>query len=1125
MSKTTSNTLIESPQAFLEAVYHNLDYISGELWDANGFYKSNLALNAETWLEKGDWLSLAKKVGAEKIFFINNDPVIIFCSSQASDPTTLLNIFRRVWCMARPHFLFVAVPGELKVYGLNDYPSRTVTDWEKVEPLDIVEKIADVSDKLYAYHRTQIESGQVFKDKKVGQLEQRADKRLISDLKTVRKNLLELNKQVKQRHIHALIGRSIFIRYLEDRGILISDYFRQVAQNKTHPEWRPDWLDILEKPESKAIITEKGDRYYTRVLRDHAFTYALFDQLTEHFNGDMFPRDPEERSVITQEHLNLLRRFLLGDADSYQRKLFFWAYDFEIIPIELISSIYEEFYHKSSIKDKGTHYTPSVLVEYILSQLLTPERLSTMPKILDFACGSAIFLVHAYRRIVRYQETQRGRSLNASELRQILKEQITGIEINEEAIHVAAFSLYLALLHYQEPKDILAQIEQANGEKPLPHLIHNPEHAIDTTHYHTLYHANAFGLLNSEREYLAEYLENNKRFSGRTQYVRIVDSQDSLPFQPHSFDIVVGNPPWGYIKKNEGTPELHAAQDHAQRWCEVFDWSIGDNELSQAFIARAATLLKSDGECGLLVSIGVLLKRHENSLKFRQRWLEENTINKVVNFSHVRTAFFSGAISPFCFIQYQPKEASSSHYVQYWSAKKTEFIEGVQAVILNLPDLHRVRQLDLENNDWLWKTYWWGSHRDANLISTLSIEENLFRIALGKQWDYGRGFEKDFPSGDHKQSDWLKDYQLLPTGNFQRYGEVVGLKSAPEVVHRFGNPEIYDGWRLLVKRGITQADGADGRIEARLEDQKYCVLNSIHGINLENASDRERKVLTGILWSSVARYFFFMTTSSWGTWHHEIHLQDGLLSLPICFPDNLDLRQRIVSIVDELRAFDPTPLSIFNSQGMPTTEIKRKQNMLEKQLDQAIFELYGLNESERDLILDMCETGLEFFYRGGKSKAIEPVEPYPSMQGTFTDLPCKRGEERGLEGYLYAFLQRWNQELDSLGGEFRWQIIRPSRIPMLAVVFTTQEQNQQLPVIEVTDEAGWDKLLERLSKTRRQPVNSHIYIDGMVRTVTDTNIFIIKRNERRLWTRSLAREDAEATLLQAMIMQESLNQL
>ena len=50
----------------------------------------------------------------------------------------------------------------------------------------------------------------------------------------------------------------------------------------------------------------------------------------------------------------------------------------------------------------------------------------------------------------------------------------------------------------------------------------------------------------------------------------------------------------------------------------------------------------------------------------------------------------------------------------------------------------------------------------------------------------------------------------------------------------------------------------------------------------------------------------------------------------------------------------------------------------------------------------------------------------------------------------------------------------------------------------------------------------HIYIDGMTRIVGENDIAIIKRNERRLWTRTAAREDAEATQLQAVRKQRDL---
>ncbi len=68
MIKSTSNGSSELPEAFLDAVYERLSYVDGALLSAANLPQTEL-FDAVTWLEKGDWLSLAEKVGAEKIFF------------------------------------------------------------------------------------------------------------------------------------------------------------------------------------------------------------------------------------------------------------------------------------------------------------------------------------------------------------------------------------------------------------------------------------------------------------------------------------------------------------------------------------------------------------------------------------------------------------------------------------------------------------------------------------------------------------------------------------------------------------------------------------------------------------------------------------------------------------------------------------------------------------------------------------------------------------------------------------------------------------------------------------------------------------------------------------------------
>lgn len=1169
------NVNAEYAHQFLDEVYQTLGYQEETLFNAVQTPQP-FSKEANRWIDIGDWLVTAKKVNAEKVFFVNNDPVLVFSAyEQNLDENEILNTFRRVWCMARPQRFFLSLPGELRIYDLKESPIKN--DGKYVEPLSIAYNIADVLEKLQDYRREQLEAGYLPENERLFEKkDERADRRLIQDLKSVRNSLR--NAGLNLEHAHALIGRSIFIRYLEDRGVLTEAYFRQVAENQS------EWAELLERNLEKLAIqnilqeSELKKRKYYNVLLNKDFTYALFAQLAQDFNGDLFPKDDAEKEAVEQPHLDLLRKFLLGDADQNQQNLFFWVYDFEIIPIELISSIYEEFYHhEDNGEDNATHYTPSVLVEFMLSHVLPEERLAMAPKILDPACGSGIFLVEAFRRIVRYRIKAKGESLSAIELREILHKQIRGIEINSGAIYVAAFSLYLALLHYQKPPDILAQIEIPQSAKPLPHLIFDEDHLQDNNYYHILFNVNTFALMDIERTQLNQESEIHPR---QTRLKNFYETSDRLVIEPNSFDLIIGNPPWGFVKKNQSSAEIRKAQTQVQEWCQRFGWSIGDKELSQAFIARSLSLLKPDGECGFLVSTGVFFKGHVNSQKFRQRWLAESTIKIVVNFAHVREIYFNGAISPFAFVHYKASRAEINHRIQYWSAKRTQIVEDSQSVVLHRSDIKAIHQHDLEQNEQLWKVYWWGDHRDAALINILNLDKSLEKLVDERFWDNGQGYtpgstsfgnqavykltqqayhklsRENIPSeilakikplrrrnNESKEEKFLRilektlgkdlsdiysslimEYarnyltnynELSIKDNFRRYGPITqdDLEVIPHKVHRHGNFGVYEGWRLIIKRGITQEEEANGRIDSRLEHISCCFRNSAHGVNLNEAEDWERKTLIGILWSSLARYYYFMTVGSWITWHCEIHFAP-VMNLPIRFPEDLEIRQRIVQIVDQLQSWNPDHRSIFKPEGQTKRDISDQLMLLERELDEAIFDLYELSEPERDLILDMCETGLEFFYRHSQSHAVQPVEAYPSqIQGIIQDLPQRRDIERGLEGYLYAFLDMWNDELEP-DGEFRWRIIRPTKNPMLAVVFTTQNKGSSLPELTSSDEE-WTTVLDKVDKLSKHCISRNIYLDGIIRRVTDTEIFIIKRNERRLWTRSLAREDAEATLLQA----------
>ncbi len=861
---------IATPQELLKGAYDQLGYAEGPLFEGASDPNN---LSKKDWIEKGEWLTLTKEVEAEKIFFVENNPVVVFAQSEVNEPEALRKLFNKIWCMSRPRLLFLAIPGQLAVYDLANEPAKDEKDWGKIKPLEIAESANKVAKKLKAFRREQLETGRLFEEYRFGDIKNRADKALINNLKEVRRELIDKGLGEENiKYAHALIGRSIFIRYLEDRKILIPEDFSEIASGNKK------WKECLENDAPRAGVNlSEEDSLYARVLSDKDFTFALFEKLAEDFNGDMFPDVEQEKEIITPTHLHLIQDLLFGDVGK-QKKLFFYAYQFKIIPIELISSIYEEFYHPEVDKEKnkksseGAYYTPPALVEFLVNQVLTPARLNTKPRVVDPSCGSGIFLVEAFRRIVRHRRLELGKKPNFQNLQKILREQIAGIEINPEAARIAAFSLYLSMLHYLDPPSIREQIYERNNR--LPHLIHHENKQQNQNDQQQ----KCYNILLAKNAFDSDYIENNPVLA--------------RSFASNCADIVIGNPPWGSPGNRKEDKEAREANRVAIDCCQKNCLPIGDEERSQTFIWRALDLLKPNGSAGLLVSTGIFFKHHKNSVKFREKWLSENTLIDVYNFAHTRKIFFSGADSPFAAIIFSKGRPSNS-LVSYWTSRKTLIIEQLVSAIFYKNDLKILPyNIDELKNHQTWKILWWGNQLDKRLISFIHKHQNIYELSDDKL--IGQGYKK---ANQKNKSNWLTQYKELPINHFTRYGKISfsNFKEPPSKVERRGVREIYSGNRLLVKRGIQEKTSPKGQIIARFEGQPFCFTNAIHGIKLKQRPLWEYKIILGILWSTLARYYFFLTSSNWGIWHHEIQ-ENELLQFPICFPKSVSLKKHIISI-------------------------------------------------------------------------------------------------------------------------------------------------------------------------------------------------------------------------------------
>jgi len=1017
---------------YLQEVYEKLEFQVGA-----GFY-SLTGSDIQPGLSQIGWIGQARKLEADAIYFVGDYPAVLFFkldnvleSDTRAYEERIRELYLQVWNTSRVPLFFVALPFEVRVYSAYQKPVQNLDAWRSEDRwLGKVRRIAQVEKDWQAFSRSGVESGQLFQSLHESfRAEERVDQWLLRNLRQLRQKLGGNDSQ-KRGHVHALIGRSIFILYLEDRGVLVEDYF-----------------DI--NPARKYCR-------YVDVLDNKDDTYRLFRKLREDFNGDLFPLNEAEEDLISQADLSLLGDFLAGRSMGDQPDLLFWAYRFDFIPVELISSIYEEFYHENGGEDdRGTHYTPTTLVDFVLSQCLTPERLDRGARVLDPACGSGIFLVEAFKRMV-YRECQRKgiidvTQLPGEELTRLLTKRIVGIDINPPAIQVAAFSLYLAFLDFRKPPDI-------RQNKQLPKLVYDPQQPAGGK---SLFCANTFHPTRSEQATLA--------------------GEHTLPLENAQFDVIIGNPPWGQATGQDG--------QFAVDWCKAFGYPVGDKEWSQCFIWRAQHLLKPGGEIGLLVSTGVFFKHGENSKAFRQKWLRANQVRAVYNFAHVRQVFFrkqkKDAISPFAAIFFAPTspEKIGQNRVAYIAVKQSTFVERLQAVVIDKTDLHKIRQGDLLAKDWLWKTYMWGSLADADLVEELKDNNRVLGDVIS---DYGMGYQESGTPKNKSTLDLGVNHELditLFSRNIPFSELIKPIKNRQ--IHRLRNLEVYKGPRLLVKRGISRSGHKLGEIQARLAYEPFAFRNSILGFRLDGMRPENHQILLGILLSSLAKYYHFLTCSTWGFWHYEIHEEEHL-SLPVRFPENSELQQRILNAVRQITTQSGTP-NLFD----PTTP---GWQPMQRELDEAIFDLYELSEPQRDLVRDLCQTTLEFFYEGTDSQAAKP----PTVEW--------------LEAYREAFLETWIERLSPKGQELETRIYAPHHGLLCGMAFELKEKGAALHQPAVTDDVEWQHWFRQLSTTLRKELTEGIYVDRVVKEVSESGVFLIKRAERRFWTKSQARQDAQELL-------------
>ena len=753
------------------------------------------------------------RLGADECYFIAGHPAALFCKVAAFNneyTKRIVKILHAAWNYRKVLLLITYSNFEVRVYNCHTKPNYVSSESDYEKDLDAAQiqraTLDDGNLEYFAslFSREAVDTGAVWEAQKTLKIDvtKRVDAYLVDSLDRTKEALLQ--KGLEEKYIHALLIRSLFVLFLEDKG-------------------------ATKEAGVYAAINSKYSTYF-EILKDKEATYQLFAVLNERFNGDVTKILPDEEYQVTTQHLDLVRKcFLDGDLSDNPKLYENWRlFQFDFIGVELLSEIYEHFLGVSK-SSKGQYYTPSNLVDLILSEKIPADTTNWDMKILDPACGSGIFLVESFKRLIRiWKQVNHKDTIDFETLKAILCNNIYGIDIDATALSVTAFSLYLTLINELDPRTFWAQ-----PTCKLPCLIHN-EGQIE-------------------------------KVCGNL-WCRDTIATDFTNLLP-KMDLVVGNPPYG----------TEHSQESIKAYCKKYGFA---SEMALPFIHKAASF-SPNGEMVLVVNMKILTNATNTYARFRDWLLREAYVEKIYNFSIFRNApkdfggsLFISAKAPVAVLFYRAiRPETVSKDIIYWSPRT--YLKGnlLYDIVLDSCDLKYLpRELCEKNDTSIWKIGAWGNALSYRVLEKLREMPTLQQSFGQNHWVYGRGC-----NADSNNPDFIPEI-LLDLKRIERYitqNDAV-IQNEKNKAYRKNKPRIFDAPYVVMKECLDK----HGVIASLFWGNAITTTSSFV---FNGMPEDDKIVLAAYLNSCLVSAYLFLTASTWGIERDRLLLDEETMQLPSPF--------------------------------------------------------------------------------------------------------------------------------------------------------------------------------------------------------------------------------------------------
>lgn len=752
-------------------------------------------------------------------------------------------------------------------------------------------------------------------------------------------NVRELNYAVQMT-----IDRIVFLRICEDRGIERDEQLKEIATPSAHS---PSGRGTSPKSAGEKNLNSEDSADLGEAGRGliYAGLVQLFQKADARYNSGLFHFKDEKEQSSPADSLTLglsvddkvLRDILLN---LYYPES---PYVFREIPSDILGQVYERFLGKvirltaggqAKVEEKpevrkagGVYYTPTYIVNYIVQNTVgkllegkTPKDAARL-RVLDPACGSGTFPLGAYQFLLDWHldwyiknnpeklatgknppifHAKDGWQLTTSKKKEILLNNIYGVDIDAQAVEVTKLSLLLKVLEGESQETIGSQLALLQ-ERVLPDLSKNIQcgnSLIGPDYYEGRQLTMGFG-------------DEEERYR-----VNAFDWKGAFPqvFIQGGFDAVIGNPPYAY---RNATEDL--LRDY---YLEKYESAEGNFELYKFFIENNLNVAKEDGYTGIIVSATFLVQ--PSFQKLRRELL---TKSEIVELSPLGPGVFEDATVDTTILICRKAEPKGTHSITVKApATPKNLIDAVPYTI------HQKRFFANDSFVFDYKL----SDKSASIV------QKMFdgRASLEAGFEFGVGINTGF----------IKNELVSDKKIDSRYHPMI----AGTGISRYGVP-VTKGW-IMYDKEFVKSKGKLGRTlpaEHLLSSEKILVvrtrnlslarrviatLDTDGGYNLNRLSNIVARPnysilgLLGVLNSNLFNWLF-------STRYFDYEIKPVYLrSCPLADVNNA----KMVSLVERMLALHKQNPRTPQEQEM----VRREIESTDRAIDQLVYELYGLTEEE-----------------------------------------------------------------------------------------------------------------------------------------------------------------------------------